>query len=337
MSLRHPRQKGDRALSQLPDIQQAIHEFTARHDGSQDPDSRVGFSICSHYGPWIDSLGFSTQAIQELTAYSVLQSSKAPNEGVDIAALLDRADLPPGWKEAYSWALIPPVNTDFLYIMKSALYGEIERRLFQAPPQTTQGALALAYLVEAAFALEGVWIDLANAGNYLPMGDVEDWWPQYILIINAHLSASDLAGLSEAIGGVSETESLSSVTPPERLAALYSRAGSVVEANPRLPAELVNKALEKDWNLLFHPNADREKAWSVIQGILEGGDYEELGFCMIEFDQMRDSNWFEFSRFAVDSPQALWLKTKILQWCNDNIDDEDEKEEALDLMGIEAS
>ena len=258
-------------MSQLPDIQQSIQEFTTVHDISRDPDSRVGFSICPHYGPWIDSLGFSTEEIQELTAYSVLQASRAPNEGVDIAALLDRADLPQGWKEAYSWAFIPPVNTDFLYIMKSALYGEIERRLFQAPPQTTQGALALAYLVEAAIELEGVWIDLANAGNYLPMGHVEDWWPQYISIINAHLSASDLVGISDAIGGVSETESLSSVTTPERLAVLYARHSTLAAVNPRLPADLVNNELERDWNLLFHPNADREKAWSVIEGILESG------------------------------------------------------------------
>lgn len=337
LSLRHPHKKGDRALSQLPDIQQAINEFTAQHDRDQDSISEGGFLICPHYGPWIASLGLSTEDIQELTAYSVLQASKAPNEGVDIslAALLDRAELPPGWREAYSWAFIPPVNTDFLFIMKSALYGEIERRLFQTPPQATQDALALAHLVEAATELESVWINLANAGNYLPMGHVEDWWPQYMSMIDSCLSSSDLAALSETAGSVSETEALSALTPPERLASIYGGWSTVASANPRLPADLVNRELESDWNLLFHPNADRETAWSLIQEILESGDYEELGFCMREFDQMRDGNWFEFSRFAVDSPQATWLKTKILEWCNNNLDDEDERDEALELMGIE--
>jgi hypothetical protein len=322
-------------LTQLPDIQKAIQEFTTGHDWSQDPDSAAGFSICSHYGPWIASLNLSTQEIQELTAFSVLQTRQESDNVVDVGALLNRADLPEGWKEAYSWGMSPPVNEKFVYIVKSALYGEIERRLFHTSTKTAAETLALAYLVEAAIEIEGAWINRTNAINYVPMGHLEDWWPQYMSFINSSLSASDLAALSETAGSTTETEALSSVTPPERLATLYAKWSTVVAANPRLPPELVNREMEKDWNLLFHPNAEREKSWSVIQQILESGDYEDLGACMAEFWDMKDGNWFEFSRFAVDSSQAMWLKKKIFEWCNENLD-EDEREEALDLMALEA-
>lgn len=321
-------------MSQLPDIQKAINEFTAQHDRDQDSISEGGFLICPHYGSWIASLNLSLQEIQELTAFSALQAEPESSDMSYISSLLDHADLPQGWKEAYLWGLVSPVNEKFLFIVKSALYGEIDRRLFHNPPQTAQEALALAYLVEATTGLEGAWIDRANAGNYLPMGHVEDWWPQYMSIIDSNLAPSDLAALSETVGSVSETEAVSALTRPERLAAIYAVWSTVAAANPRLPADLVNQELENDWNLLFHPNAHQETAWLVIQGILESGDYEDLGYCMREFDNMRDGNWFEFSRFAVDSPQAIWLKAKILEWCNDNMDD-DVREEALELMDID--
>ena len=324
-------------MSQLPDTPKAINDFTAGHDRSQDSISEGGFCVCPHFGAWIAGLDLSADDSATLTAFSVLQAERESGDERYISALLDHAALPQGWKEAYLWGSIAPVNEEFLYIVKSALYGEVERRLFHTPPQTPQDVLALAYLVEATTGLEAAWINRTNSINYIPMGHLEEWWPKYMSIVNSTLTPSDLAALSETAGSVTESEALSSVIQPERLAELYSSWSTVAAANPRLPADLVNRKLETDWNLLFHPNADREKAWSVIQGILEDGDYEDLGSCMSEFWDMKDGNWFEFSRFAVDSPQALWLKARILEWCNENMDDEDEKEEALDFMGIEVS
>lgn len=322
-------------MSQLPNIQTTINDFTTGHDRSQDSVSSGGWSVCPHYGEWVEGLDLSADESAALTAFSVLQAEGDSNDERYINALLEHAELPQGWREAYLWGSNPPVNEEFVYIVKSALYGEIDRRLFHTPPQTTQEALALAYLVEGTTGLEAAWINRADAYNYVPMGHLENWWPQYMSIIDSNLAPSDLAALSETAGSATETEALSSVTPPERLAALYARWSTVVAANPRLPADLVNQELENDWRLLFHPNADRERSWSVIQQILEDGDHEDLGSCMTAFWDMKDGNWFEFSRFAVDSPQAIWLKTRILEWCNDNIDDEDEREEALELMGVE--
>ncbi len=321
-------------MSRIPDIQKVITDFTNSHDSSQDPDSSVGLSVCPHYGEWVAGLDLSADDSAALTAFSALQAEQNSGYERHTSALLDLADLPAGWREAYLWGSNRPVNEEFVYIVKRALYGEVERRLFHNTPKTPREALALAYLVEATTGLEAAWINRNNRQNYLPMGHLEDWWPQYMSIIDSLLSAGDLAALSEIAGSTTETEALSTVTPPERLAALYAQS-TVAAANPRLPADLVNEELENDWRLLFHPNAERGKSWSVIQQIIEDGDYEDLGSCMIEFNDTKDYDWFEFSRFAVDSPQAIWLKTKILDWCNDNLDDEGEREEALELMGIE--
>jgi len=324
-------------VSQLPDFQKAINDFTTGHDRSQDSISEGGFSVCPHFGAWIAGLDLSADDSATFAAFSASQVEGEFSDERYISALLDHADLPEGWQEAYLWGSIPPVNEEFLYIVKSALYGEVQQRLFHSPPQTPQDALALAYLVEATTGLEAAWINRTSSINYIPMGHLEEWWPKYMFIVDSTLSPSDLAALSETAGSSTESEALSSVVQPERLAKIYSSWSTVAAANSRLPAEMVNRKLDTDWNLLFHPNADREKAWSVIQGILENGDYEDLGSYMGEFWDMKDGNWFEYSRFAVDSPQALWLKARILEWCDENMDDEDEREEALDFMGIEVS
>ena len=317
-------------MTQLPDIQKVINEFTTQHDRDQDSISEGGFLICPHYGPWIASLNLSEQEIQELTAFSALQAEQEPSDDSYISSLLDHADLPQGWKEAYLCGLVTPVNEKFLFIVKSALYGDIDRRLFHNPPQTAQEALALAYLVEATTGLEAAWINRADAHNYIPMGDLRKWWPLYISTIDGLLSPQHLRQLSEVAQFSTETEALSLVTPPQRLSEIYGHA----VANPNLPYDFVNSNLDKDYELLFHPNADRERAWEIIQSLLADGDFGDLTNLFAEFHNMRDDNWFQFSGFATDSPQATWIRSRIRKWCEEQIEDDDERADVLEELGL---
>lgn len=87
--------------------------------------------------------------------------------------------------------------------------------------------------------------------------------------------------------------------------------------------------------LLFHPNAEPEKSWVIIQQALESGRGWWLDEYIGEFHSMRDNNWTQFAGFGIDGPHALLLRRRIATWCEENIEDEDERLELLHSIGID--
>lgn len=303
--------------------------FGSGHDWSGDASTAIGASSCPHFGPWAD-------AVMAEAGLAVPPPWHEPDGQLEtVIGLLKHANVPDSW--AYAIGAISECvdRGQVLWAASHALYGEVAKRL-SLPETSRESAIALAYLVEATTLFES-WVgNTMNAYNYIPMGFAPGWWPDYIDRIDKWVMAADLLEISKVAGGVSETESFSSLPSAERLKEIYALSPSAgVKENPSLPRELVNSEMETDFDLLFHPNADPEKSWVIISRLLESGDGEDLADSMREFDNMRDDGWTGFAGFAVDGPHAELLRGRIAAWADDNVEDDDEREEFLETLGFE--
>lgn len=325
-------------MSRMPDIEHEVRTLLAGHATEEDRLSpRMGVLTCPHFGPWVDAIAAVPDNVDGLASFVVLGGSE-PSDTIGAAiAALGLSHLPTGWIEILRWAGRNQAPIDFVASAVGALYGVIEQRLSGEAISFPVDAQALAYLVEGTMAFETEFIEADNH-NYVPMGQPESWWPAYLSIIDASCSASDLRKVSAVFGGICVTETLSTRTPTERLRDIYYTRGwsTTASANANLPTDLVNQEMENNWNLLFHPKAELDRSWRIIEAALESHEFEELGFVMLEFQNMRDGNWFELSGFATRSPQAVWLMERMRQWVFANVEDEDEVEEALELLGIDS-
>jgi hypothetical protein len=322
-------------MSSLADIEAASQEFASGHSFDQDVwSTSMGMHLCPHFGPWITDLAPVNS--EEWSAFSALTPGMPSNSATAALASLQMAELPPGWMQSLTWALKTAPASEFVGIAIGALYGLVAQRLYESPPTQASDVRALVYLVEGTVEFEYAYIEAIDSINYVPMGNVEVWWRDYLSTVDATLTDADLRQVSQARGGACETEMLSSLTPGDRLVELYKGSGvsSTLAANPNLPADLVNEQMKDDWSLLFHPNADRDRSWEIIQGVLEDGEYEDLANSTMEFGNMRDDNWYAWSGFGTASPQAQWLKDRMRQWIEENMDDDDEREEALEMLGV---
>lgn len=248
------------------------------------------------------------------------------------ARLLEKADVPANWAPAIRALSVTPDHNDVAFAAVGALYGVAGDRL-SAPTNSREEVLPILYVVEAATELEAWAIRDSDSYNTIPMGRVDQWWPYYLRAIDEFATPEDLEELSSVAGFVTETEGLSSLTPPARLVEICGKSAGIAAANPNLPAEYVNEHLD-NWDLLFHPNADPEKSWEVIHATLEAGDGEDLAMAIQEFDNMRDDGWVAFAGFSTNGPHAELLRGRIRDWITENLD-EDEAEELLSFIGMD--
>lgn len=328
-------------MSDVIDFTAACEAFAATHNWNEDPPTYVGVNDCPHFGPWAESLLGSDSLSDVNRAYLALSAAvPAPPIAVhltDAVALLGQADVPRSWIGAIEGISVATGRGPVSWAAVGAIYGEVARRL-HAPMDSRAAALSFAHLVEGAMAL-AAWCRHDNrAYDDAPNWEFFNWWPHYLDRVNAYLTPKELAALSSLGGGFLATEAMSSVTPPERLAEMYRGdrlLNGPTRANPNLPPALVNQAMKDDWDLLFHPNADPELSWSVIRGILEGGEASVLGEeHMGEFHPGENDSWAAMAGFAVDGPHAPLLRGRIRAWCDENIDDEDERLETLVTLGL---
>lgn len=324
-------------MTQLDDINAACLTFSQSHDRDADPFTGLGLYRCVHFGPWAESLLPEGRLSDVQRAKLALDSDGPDRQILACLRLLESSNVPQSWIgaiEAIS-ACEGGARIAVTWAAVEALYGDIADRL-SLPLSRHEDAVALGHLVEATTYLEN-WVTTTDtsAFNYRPMGDVNAWWQDYLDRIDAWVTPNDLHVLSEQAGGATETEALSSITPPERLAEIYRTSQFAVVANPRLPASTVNESMADDWDLLFHPNADPERSWTIIRQELEDGNGEDLAdHVSREFMDMRDDSWAIWSGFTIDGPHAALLRRRIAAWCRENIEDEDDRDELLEEFGI---
>jgi hypothetical protein len=322
-------------VQQIIDIDASCQAFAQSHDGNVDTDSGLGIDGCHHFSPWAESLLPTGRLTDEDRAYLALTSSSPDPQILKCLRLLEASDIPAVWIGAIEAMSTCVGRAPVAWAAVQALYGEVAQRM-RSPLADREVEIALAHLVEATTLLEGWVVRVTESYNYVPMGFVQGWWPDYLERVNASMTPEDLRALSETAGGVSETEAMSAVTPPERLAEIYQLSRTIgASANPRLPAATVNESMAGDWDLLFHPNADPERSWTIIQQALENGDGEWLSEHMGTFHSMRDNNWATWAEFAIDGPHAALLRGRIAAWCEENLEDEDERFELMDTLGID--
>jgi len=311
------------------DFGAACAEFAAGHDIEEDVPTVLGIEKCLHFDVWVKELSISDDLGEQADTY-IRGTGRTVDPTVEqCTRLLEKSEVPADWALAIRALSVAPDHRDVSFAAVGALYGVAGDRL-SAPTNSREEVLPIMYLVEAAMALEAWAIRDSDSYNYVPMGNVEHWWPYYLRAIDEFATPEDLAELSSVAGGVTETEGLSSVTSPARLVEICGKSAGIAEANPNLPAEYVNEHL---WDLLFHPNADPEKSWEVIRATLEEDDGEDLAIAMQEFDNMRDDGWMAFAGFSTKGPHAELLRGRIRDWITANLD-EDEAEELLILIGM---
>jgi hypothetical protein len=288
---------------------------------------------CSHFQGFVTACMSLLQSSESLAAVVALESQDLDPEALQAIALLSEAGLPDGWIPAIKIVMMQAGEITWPVPLVSALYAEVERRVFSSPPVTREGAVQLAFLVEGASAVDYWYRKRVNWVNYVPTPNIELWWPRYQALVDEYVYAEDLARVSAVNGGGSDIEALSSVTAPDRLIELYGAwSASAVAANPNLPREFVHQEMVNDSNLIFHPSADIDQAWSALQEILTRDPWDLDGVAR-EFEDMLNDDWFQMSRFAVDSDQAIALRARARVWCEDNIEDEEERDSIMELLG----
>lgn len=304
--------------------------FAAGHDIDKDIPTVLGIEKCPHFDAWVKELSTPGDLSEQADSY-IRGTGRTVDLSVEqCARLLEKSDAPADWAPAIRALSVAPNHSDVAFAAVGALYGVAAERL-SAPTNSREEVLPIMYLIEAAMALEEWAIRDSDSSNYVPMGHVEQWWPYYLRTIDEFATPEDLEELSSVAGRFTETEGLSSLTPPARLVEICGKSAGIAEANPNLPAEYVNEHL---WDFLFHPNADPEKSWEVIRATLEEGDGEDLAMAMQEFDNMRDDGWMAFAGFSTNGPHAELLRGRIRNWVTENLD-EDEAEELLILIGMD--
>jgi hypothetical protein len=323
-------------MAELVDFNAACAAFAQSHDRGQDLPIAFGMDACPHFGPWAQQLLPAGHLTDEDRAYQALRTASPDSQLATALVLLERAGVSSSWIGVIEGIAVCDERKPAEWAAVYALYGLVAEYLSR-PLHSREDAVALAHLVEATTLFESWVIKDTDSYNYIPMGFVQGWWPAYLEAIDAWVTPADLLALSQAEGGVSETEAQSSVTPPDRLAEIYAASPSVgAGVNPNLPDSFVNAAMAGDLDLLFHPNADPEKSWAVISGLLESGDGEDLAVTMREFENMRDDSWSSFWGYGINGPHATLLRGRIASWCAENINDEDERLELLEMLGIDA-
>ena len=289
---------------------------------------------CSHFQDFVTACMSLFQSSDSLAAFVALESHDLDRQALEAIALLSEAGLPDGWIPAIKVVMMQPCEVRVPPApLVSVLYAELERRIFESPPDTREGAIQLAFLAEGATGIDYWYREKINYIHYVPTPNIEMWWPPYQALVDAYASGEDLGRVSSLNGGGSDTEALSSVTAPERLIELYQTwNASAVAANSNLPREFVHEEMVNDVNLIFHPNADIDQAWSMLQEVLERDPWELDGVTR-EFDDMLNDDWFHMSRFAVDSNQAVALRQRAADWCQLNLEDQSERDAVMDLLG----
>lgn len=314
------------------DIENACADFARGHNSEEHEESVVGVQVCRHFGAWVDQLSQNGNLAVDVPAYLTDKSATVDPAIAEVSRLLARANVPASWPLVIEALSVSTERREVIFAAVDALYGVVSDRL-RVPTNSREDVLPIMYVVEAVMALEAWAIQDADANNYVPMGDTKYWWPYYITAMDEFVTVEDLAELSRTAGRITETEGLSSVTPPERLVEICEQSFGIAQANPNLPADYVNAHLAQ-WELLFHPNADPEKSWAEIEQALAAGEGEDLANVMIEFNDMKDDGWVAFAGFATNGPHAELLRSRMREWCENNLED-DEKEEMLSILNLD--
>jgi hypothetical protein len=290
--------------------------FLRNHSADDDEWSDVVGLPCHHFAAFLAALpvddGTHTPAQAELGVLSPLSQ------------FLAHSGLSESWIVSFSLVEWGENLRVARWSYLRALYGVVESRLL-TKSDSCVAALELANLVETVVGLELDLVKESEAFHYAPRWDL--WWKQYMEMIDACLTAPDLESLSSRSGYPTYTESMSSVTKPARLAELHRLAPDAdtgVAANASLPADVVNQAVEHDTRLLFHPNVEPSRSWTIIESLLNSG--EDPLDLVASFDNFRDDTWVEFAAFHTHGPLAEELRAKIADWCRENeLDDLDDE------------
>lgn len=148
------------------------------------------------------------------------------------------------------------------------------------------------------------------------------WIHSYLRVINDYGTAEDLRALTRVTGDrLCITEAWSVHPDPSEVVAVQpDTAGTYYSVAPNLPAEFVNRHLADNGDLLFHPNADVDLSWAVLEVVLRE-DPELAVELMSAFNNIREDGWPKVLGYAISGPLAEPMRQRISQWCDEDRDD----------------
>lgn len=312
----------------------ALGAALAEHDWSEDSDTVLGTVSCKHWASWADDF-FDLDLIAE--------SSAAEREvGPLLAtaqALLTSAGVPESWQRLAEGlpGLEATVRSQGVRSLRSALNGHFAE-LLTRDEHDRSIAKSLAYTFESTNFLDDWLVTVDNDHNYIPQWGIERWIDPYFRVINTHSTPDDLRALSRVTGDrMCITEAWSVHPDPSEVVAVQpDAAGTYYSVAPNLPAEFVNSHLAENGDLLFHPNADVELSWAVLEEVLR--DEPDVAVdLMSAFSNLRDDGWPRLLGYAINGPLAEPLRQRISEWCDEDPDDRlPILEEILEEAGLDA-
>lgn len=213
-------------MSSAIDFDAACAVFSVGHDIEEDIPTVLGIEKCPHFDAWVKELSVSGDLGEQVDTY-IRGTGRTVDPAVErCARLLQKSDAPADWAPAIRTLSVAPDHLDVAFAAVGALYGVAGDRL-SAPTNSREEVLPIMYLIEAAMALEAWAIRDSDSYNYVPMGHVEQWWPYYLRAMDEFATPEDFEELSSVAGRVTETEGLSSQTPPARLVEIYGETAQM--------------------------------------------------------------------------------------------------------------
>ena len=317
------------------DVAGRFEVYGAAHVTLVDPFTNIDQYECEHFNPWVSEFPWPGGLPSDASLKSITASFTAGSSDQSALRLLLRSCLSKSMVVGMFAVLTLPEGADFAAARRSAFgacFREIHPRL-EAGEQSRESVLALCYLLEGTLFFGDALIDREEIHGPAH-GGLAVWGPPIIEMANEYLVPEDLAEL-DAVASGSMLAAMCPRTDPDTLRSMYAGSMSnAVSNNPSLPQDVVHSGLsspDPDFNLLFHPHADPEQSWGIIEGLLDNDDWESLEEACRDWESVSENGVVGFSRFQSVGPHAWLLRRRIRDWCQENPESGDEVLEMLDI------
>jgi len=188
-------------------------------------------------------------------------------------------------------------------------------------PRNRESALELGRILDAIYEYQYLMIAIGGYNsNFIPLCGIRNWFESLTDIADQFFTPNDFKELSSKLSSPTLIALHSSRVDFDWLVSQIKQGSSEFVNNPHIPRELVDKLIEEmsynQQSLLFHPNADPNKALAKAIQLLEADD--ELNGLQPWWN-MRDDGLLNFNFFR-EGEVAQYVIDGIMRWCEQDME-----------------